>query len=339
MYRFVNSLCLGRVARTRGVPWRPTWRQTCGPIWGLLALALLPLSLPTAAGEPGPPVEAAAAGSGACAEPPQGRWRIVGQRRLPAEIYLQGFEIDAAGRWWLSGGRYGESALWTLPPQGSPRRPRRQELPEHIFAEGLSRRDGASWILSWRAGELRRWADGAPAAEVVARYAGQGWGLAWVPERETFVMSNGGSQLQWRAVADFALQAQTPVRRGRVPVPWLNELEWQAGALWANVWRSDELLRIDPDSGCVTLVLDLAGLWPPGERPRRAEVLNGVAVDPRDGQLWVSGKLWGRAFALDWRAPGQEWQPPMRDEQPPDQDDPPTAEGQPAARDQPAAQD
>ena len=89
----------------------------------------------------------------------------------------------------------------------------------------------------------------------------------------------------------------------------------------------------------MTLVLDLAGLWPPGERPRRAEVLNGVAVDPRDDQLWVSGKLWGRAFALDWQAPGQEWQPPMRDEQPPDQDDPPTAEGQPAARDQPAAQD
>ncbi len=66
-----------------------------------------------------------------------------------------------------------------------------------------------------------------------------------------------------------------------------------------NIWLEEEILRIDRDTGGVTGHLDLRRLWPQAKRPRDADVLNGIAYDADSGWLWVTGKFWGRAFALD----------------------------------------
>ena len=79
--------------------------------------------------------------------------------------------------------------------------------------------------------------------------------------------------------------------------PRLNELEFAGGSIYANVWQTDRIARIDPASGRVTGWLDLAGLLGPGATG--AGVLNGIAWDPGTGRLWVTGKLWPRIFVIE----------------------------------------
>ena len=79
--------------------------------------------------------------------------------------------------------------------------------------------------------------------------------------------------------------------------------EWFDGAIWANVWQSDEIVRIDPASGAVTGVLDASGLLTEAERAR-VDVLNGIAWDAARRRLYVTGKLWPKLFALALEEPG-----------------------------------
>ena len=98
------------------------------------------------------------------------------------------------------------------------------------------------------------------------------------------------------------------VTRNGKPVVYLNELEWTPAGLFANVWRSDTILRIDPASGAVTGEIDLTGLLPRRERRIGTDVLNGIAYDRSNGTFWVTGKNWPwlyqiRLTASDWEAP------------------------------------
>ena len=79
----------------------------------------------------------------------------------------------------------------------------------------------------------------------------------------------------------------------------LNELEWINGEIWANVWLTDQIVRIDPTSGIITSIIDLRGLLPHSERRRDTDVLNGIAVDPKTGAIWLSGKRWPSLFNVE----------------------------------------
>ena len=132
----------------------------------------------------------------------------------------------------------------------------------------------------------------------VAEYAydGEGWGLAF--DGRELVQSDGSARLTFRSPATFAPTRTLDVKRAGAPQFYLNELEWIEGAVWANVWQSDEILRIDPASGEVTGVLDAAGLLSQAER-RGADVLNGIAWDGAKRRLYVTGKDWPKVFALE----------------------------------------
>ncbi len=223
-------------------------------------------------------------------------WKVVAERSTPAENFVQGFEIHR-GRWWLSSGGYGHSHVDMLDSTGQVTT--RSRLSRGLFAEGLSIRGDEIWLLSWRAGLGLRLDKNTLSVIDQFAYEGEGWGLAWDAERELFLMSNGSGTLSWRRPIDFQAVAELPVRRGMRRVTRLNELELVARQVYANIWLEEEILRIDRDTGCVTGHLDLRSLWPTAKRPRGADVLNGVAYDPDTGWLWVTGKLWGRAFALD----------------------------------------
>jgi glutamine cyclotransferase len=83
------------------------------------------------------------------------------------------------------------------------------------------------------------------------------------------------------------------------PVTQLNELEWIDGAIWANVWQSDRIVIIDPLNGAVTANIDLRGLLPFGEYRQDTDVLNGIARDPADGAVWVTGKRWPWLYRIE----------------------------------------
>lgn len=225
-------------------------------------------------------------------------WEIQSERPLPPDIFTQGFEIDT-GDWWLSGGGYGRSRLLHLPHDGAPRQ---APLSAQLFAEGLSLRGSELWLLTWRAGVVLVLNRADFTLKQHFRYDTQGWGLAWNARSNQFLMSNGSSTLQWRNATDFRITGSVDVRRGEQAVANLNELEIVGTNAFANIWQSDEIVRIDLHSGCVNGSLDLSSLWPHQMRPASADVLNGIAFDKRNQWLWVTGKYWGRAYGLSMKS-------------------------------------
>ncbi|MEY2833862.1 MAG: hypothetical protein RLZZ574_3121, partial [Cyanobacteriota bacterium] len=82
------------------------------------------------------------------------------------------------------------------------------------------------------------------------------------------------------------------------PIDRLNELEFVNGEIWANVWMSDRIARIDPKTGIVQGWIDLTGIIDPASTPTRDSVLNGIAYDSESDRLLVTGKLWPKLFEI-----------------------------------------
>ncbi len=130
------------------------------------------------------------------------------------------------------------------------------------------------------------------------RYEGEGWGLCF-DGRELW-MSDGSSRLVRRDPLTFAVVGEIEVTLEGGPVFLLNELECAGDSIYANVWKTDQILRIDPAGGQVTAVIDAAGLLPPFEKNELDEeqILNGIAYREDEGLFYLTGKEWGRMFAV-----------------------------------------
>jgi glutamine cyclotransferase len=111
-------------------------------------------------------------------------------------------------------------------------------------------------------------------------------------------MSNGTSSITWRDPVTFAAQRTISVTDHGNPVSQLNELEWVKGEIWANVWQSDQIVRIDPATGNVTGWIDLAGILPAIDRTGKEDVLNGIAYDAAGDRIFVTGKLWPKLYEI-----------------------------------------
>lgn len=127
-------------------------------------------------------------------------------------------------------------------------------------------------------------------------YAGEGWGLTQDGTR--LIMSDGTSVLRFLNPWTLSDAGSLPVRDGSAEVAGLNELEYVRGEIFANIWPTDRIARIAPDTGFVTGWIDLAGLLPPGERPVSGSVLNGIAYDAQNDRLFVTGKRWPKLFEI-----------------------------------------
>jgi glutamine cyclotransferase len=129
-------------------------------------------------------------------------------------------------------------------------------------------------------------------------YPGEGWGLA---QNGQFVfMSDGTAAIRVLHPTTLAEVRRIDVTADGAPVERLNELEWVEGEIFANVWGTDTIARIDPTSGHVTGWIDLSGLleqkW---KGIRNSDVLNGIAYDAKAHRLFVTGKLWPRLFEIE----------------------------------------
>jgi glutamine cyclotransferase len=133
-------------------------------------------------------------------------------------------------------------------------------------------------------------------AQQVFHYAGEGWGLTG--DGQNLVMSDGSATLRFLDPKTFRVVNAVTVRSQRAPVDQLNELEYVEGEIYANVWGSDQIARISPETGEVVGWIDLTGLLKPGERPNPDAVLNGIAYDAQKKRLFVTGKLWPKLFEI-----------------------------------------
>jgi glutamine cyclotransferase len=127
-------------------------------------------------------------------------------------------------------------------------------------------------------------------------YSGEGWGLA-TNSRELF-MSDGTSEIRVLDTETFREKRRFKVHDGSKPIDQLNELEFVEGQIFANVWHTNRIARISPQTGAVVGWIDLTGLLSPVYHLEPEAVLNGIAYDPIRKRLFVTGKLWPTVFEI-----------------------------------------
>lgn len=171
---------------------------------------------------------------------------------------------------------------------------RRHDLAARYFGEGLARVDDRLVQLTWQSGEGFVY-DRATLAPIDRfAYAGEGWGLAFDGAR--LVMSDGTARLRFLHPDSYAEIGEVTVRDAGRPVDRLNELEVIDGEVFANVWFTDHIARIDPRDGRVAGWIDLSAIRPP--EVRGEDVLNGIAWDAAGRRLLVTGKRWPVIYAV-----------------------------------------
>lgn len=128
-------------------------------------------------------------------------------------------------------------------------------------------------------------------------YQNEGWGIAY-DGRARLVMSDGSDTLTFLDPRTLAPLQTLRVHDAGRPVRNLNELEWIEGEIWANVWMTDRIARISPNTGEVNAWLDLSSLYPRAERRPPSDELNGIAYDPATRRIYITGKKWPRLYQI-----------------------------------------
>jgi glutamine cyclotransferase len=222
------------------------------------------------------------------------RWEVVRSSPHDSRAFLQGL-VWHDGGFFESTGLLGESTLRRVEwPTG--RVLQRVDLPPEVFGEGLARVGDRLVQLTWRSG--RGFVYDLATLRLIRefRYEGEGWGLAY--DGASLILSDGTNVLTYLDPERFAPTRKLAVTWNGRPVHRLNELEFIEGAVWANVWYTDFIVQIDPESGRVTSFLDLTGLRGREARREPDAVLNGIAYDPATRRLFVGGKLWPMIFEI-----------------------------------------
>jgi len=168
-------------------------------------------------------------------------------------------------------------------------------LPNELFGEGLTRVGRNLIQLSWQNGRAIVWDMTSLVAVAEFKYEGEGWGLCYDGNR--LVMSNGSDRLGFRDPKTFEKTGEVAVTLDGVALAALNELECVDGEVYANIWQTDNIARIDPKTGRVTAMIDASGLLSASERAG-ADVLNGIAHMRERQRFLVTGKYWPKLFEV-----------------------------------------
>ncbi len=218
-------------------------------------------------------------------------------RRLPhdSQAFTQGL-LYQNGYLYESTGLEGRSSIRRVELETG-RVLQQHDIPAQYFGEGIVAWGGKLIELTWRSGVGFVYDLETFALEKQFAYRGEGWGLTHDGRR--LIMSDGTPELRF-------LDPETLQETGRItvtdqgqPVGNLNELEYVRGEVYANVWLTDRIARIDPATGTVTGWIDLTGLLTAADRARGpTDVLNGIAYDAEGDRLFVTGKLWPALFEV-----------------------------------------
>lgn len=201
-------------------------------------------------------------------------------------FYYKGYLYESIGL-------YGQSEFRKLDPNTG-KVLKKVGFNKRYFAEGACELGGWIFVLTWN--EMTCFVVNPSTLEIVAQipYQGEGWGLC--SDGKLLIMSNGSEQLAFRDPKDLKVLKRVTVRYKGKPVDQLNELEYINGEIWANVYMTDEIVRIDPKTGIVKEMMQFSDKIPAYKRGQNAEVMNGIAWDSAKGQVLLGGKLWKTFF-------------------------------------------
>ena len=174
----------------------------------------------------------------------------------------------------------------------------KKDIAKDYFAEGLTDWNGQLLQLTWVSHVGFIYDPATFEQKRQFNYGGEGWGLTHDGRR--LIMSDGTANLRWIDPDSLQELSRFTVRDGGQTIPNLNELEYVKGSIYANVWMTDRIAVIAPDSGNVTGWIDLTNLRAPAAR--QGDVLNGIAYDAAADRLFVTGKLWPRLYEIRLRS-------------------------------------
>jgi glutaminyl-peptide cyclotransferase len=208
--------------------------------------------------------------------------------------YSQGL-VFHEGVLYESTGLYGRSTIRTV-ELTTGKVLQKEDVPIQYFAEGMTMLGDKLYQLTWDdgIGLIYDRATLEPQGEFL--YSGEGWGLT--TDQQSLILSDGSNVIRFLDPITFAVVRTIRVSDQGAAVALLNELEYVRGEIYANVYRTDLVVRIDPGSGHVLGWIDFSGLLSPEERQRPVNVLNGIAYDADEDRLFVTGKLWPKLFEV-----------------------------------------
>jgi glutamine cyclotransferase len=224
---------------------------------------------------------------------PVSGYRVVKAYPHDANAYTQGL-IFRAGFLYESTGQHGQSTLRKVKLETGEVLQQRRIDNAH-FGEGLAEWKGRLFQLTWQSNVAFVYDLATFAPVTTLKYPGEGWGLTAGPD--SMILSDGTADLRFLDPSTFKELRRVTVRDGGAPIDQLNELEFVRGEVWANVWHTDRIARIDPRTGRVTGWIDLSGLMSMYRLDAEA-VLNGIAYDPASQRLFVTGKNWPKLFEI-----------------------------------------
>ncbi|HET9409960.1 MAG TPA: glutaminyl-peptide cyclotransferase [Candidatus Sulfotelmatobacter sp.] len=211
------------------------------------------------------------------------------------DAFTQGL-IYVDGHLYESTGRHGKSTL-RMVDLTTGKILQKYDLSAEYFGEGLTDWGSNLIQLTWQS-HIGFVYDRFSFSQVgTLHYEGEGWGITH--DAKQLIMSDGTSYLRFLDPKSFRV-----IRRLRVtddsgrPVEKLNELEYIKGEIYANIWQTDRIARISPQSGKVLGWIDLSGIIDKRELSGSDAVLNGIAYDTVGDRLFVTGKLWPKLFEI-----------------------------------------
>ena len=242
-----------------------------------------------------PPIPGADSSASESALPAVYSYLVVNTYLHDPNAFTQGLVFED-GIFYEGTGQYGASDIRKVAPATGEILAEKR-LSEQYFGEGIAVFGDRLYQLTWKAGICFVYDKNTFALQTQFSYPTEGWGLTH--DGEKLLMSDGTNIIYFRHPDTFEEMGRIEVTDIAGPVHYLNELEYIEGQLFANVWRTDRIARIDPKTGAVTGWIDLTGLLPAADRSQhRVDVLNGIAYDARADRLFVTGKWWPKVFEI-----------------------------------------
>jgi glutamine cyclotransferase len=224
------------------------------------------------------------------------KYKVVHSWPHDPQAFTQGLEFHD-GVLYESTGQYGKSSLRKV-ALTTGKVLLKVDVPREYFAEGLTIFNDKIYQLTWKAQKGFIYDLNSFAKLGEFSYEGEGWGLTH--NSDSLIMSDGTNKIRFLDPGSFAVRRTISVYDGTRPLAELNELEYIKGEIFANIWQTDRIVRIDPGSGKILGWIDLRSLLSVSDRDSSEppDVLNGIAYDEAKDRLFVTGKLWPKLFEI-----------------------------------------
>jgi glutaminyl-peptide cyclotransferase len=203
-------------------------------------------------------------------------------------VFENGILYEGTGRW-------GQSELRQVALE-SGLVIRSQPLEDQYFGEGITIFGDRIYQLTWQENTGFIYDKNSFELTQTFSYPHEGWGITH--DGRQLIVSDGTPTIRFWNPDTLEETGRITVYDNNGPVNRLNELEFVDGEIWANIWLTDQIARIDPETGWVNAYIDLTGLLDTADVAQPVDVLNGIAYDAATGRLFVTGKLWPTLFEI-----------------------------------------